>query len=380
MNLTKASSQWMTRPADERYWGLEDMIGAAEIVRRESSEVEIPAAAFRAERSEDGDIGIAHDGRFFSATHFAFQTMAQRAGAPAEYLRRLPADLTVQCLNTGLATIESDSVALVRQNGTTQLRAVTSERYGRVWYDDTVRNLQEIVAGTGWRVPPGRPAVADPRTRIATEEDCLRPGVHGLSIKPGDLIAPAGCYMSDRDIFIFMVDETVEVAPGLFRGFFLANSEVRARVYEITTFLYQSVCGNHIVWSAEGVQTFKVKHLGDNTTERAFMGARHFLGEYKDGGAEKTRLAIEAARTKEIGKDNEEVLENVQDFVNRRRILIPAKRLEEAQEIALTERYGNPRTAFAMVSGLTEIARDISYSDQRANLNREAGKILNMVA
>lgn len=385
-NLHNASAQWQNRPADERFWGIEDMLSAARTLRAESSEVDIPRSQLAAAVGPDGnEIGIYTDKGFTPATHYAFNTLAARANAPAEYLRRLPAELAVTCLNNGLRSLQSDSVALVRSNGSVNLRTITSTKYGRVWYDDTISAIQTQTAGTGWRVPPARPAVADARTRPATEDDILRPGVHGLSIKVGDPIAPAGAYLSDRDMFLFMVDESREVislnGKSLFRGFFLANSEVRARFYSLTTFLYDSVCGNHIVWGAEGVTEFKVKHLGDDwkVNSRALHGGARFLSAYNNAGTGETAEILRLAASKEIGKDEAEVLDNVQDYVNRKRLLIPAKRLQEAQAIALMGNYGNPRTALAMVSGLTQIARDLPYSDERDTLNRQAGKIIDIV-
>lgn len=391
-NLHDASKQWANRPADERYWGLEDMLLAARALRSESREEDLTVDGLRAVEGEGGDIGIiaGKEGEFFSATNYAFDTLCQRASAPAHYMRRLPASLAVQCLNEGLQTLESESVALVRSNGSKELRALTSERYARIWYDDTIQSLANMTEGTGWRVPPGRPAVHDPRTRPATAEDVMRPGAHGLSINIGDPIAPAGCYLSDRDMFVFMVDESREVAPGLFRGFFLANSEVKARVYELTTFLLQSVCGNHICWGVEGVRRFAVKHLGERkstrkefepsrTEIRALEGGKLFLNGYNNASAADEGAILKMAMEKELGTTDEAVLETVTDYVNKRKLLISPKRLEAAQEIAMHGKYGNPRTAFAMVSGLTEIARDLTYADERHALNMAAGKIIDIV-
>jgi hypothetical protein len=70
---------------------------------------------------------------------------------------------------------------------------------------------------TGWRVPPARLAQGDDRqARPATASDVLddREGGGGLSINLGDMIAPAGLYASDRDMFVFMVNEKNPIEDG----------------------------------------------------------------------------------------------------------------------------------------------------------------------
>ena len=51
--------------------------------------------------------------------------------------------------------------------------------------------------------------VDDPAARPATEADVLedRDGGGGLSINISDMIAPAGLYASDRDMFAFLINE-----------------------------------------------------------------------------------------------------------------------------------------------------------------------------
>lgn len=38
--------------------------------------------------------------------------------------------------------------------------------------------------------------------------------------------------------------------------------------------------------------------------------------------------------------------------------------------------YGSPRTVFGLTSGLTEIARDMPFADERTQLDRAAGKLM----
>ena len=144
-------------------------------------------------------------------THYSFGQIASRVKAPPSYLRELPATLAAQNLNYGLANQkdpEASAKLLIHRNGDMLVRCFTSAKYQRIWNYEVSNQLQGLQE-FGWRVPPARPAGLDnERTRIATEADCLVDRKFGsLSVKPGDTIAPAGLYASDRDMFVFMVNE-----------------------------------------------------------------------------------------------------------------------------------------------------------------------------
>ncbi len=67
-------------------------------------------------------------------------------------------------------------------------------------------------------------------------------------------------------MFAFMIDndswvdiEGEQFAP----GFFIWNSEVGRRTVGIETFWFQRICGNHIVWDATEVVSYKRKHTAN---------------------------------------------------------------------------------------------------------------------
>lgn len=53
-----------------------------------------------------------------------------------------------------------------------------------------------------------------------------------------------------------------------------------------------------------------------------------------------------------------------------------AKRPIEDEVAEQTPRYGDPRSAWAMVQGLTEVSQRQSHGIDRVNADRAAGKIL----
>ena len=227
-------------------------------------------------------------------THYAFGQLCGAVGAPASYLRDLPAPVAADCLNAGftrasLETRKTPRDLLLHQNGGLTLRACLSSRYDRVWDDEVCRMLERL---EGWRAPAGRwnGVATDTRKRPATADDIL-PGQ--INIQTGDIIAPAGLYASDHDMFAFLVapDRVIQDGAGgsLMRGIFVRNSEVGDASLSITFFLMQAVCGNHIVWNATGVHEIRVRHLGENTLRRAFRGFEAELRRYRDSGAEEEK-------------------------------------------------------------------------------------------
>lgn len=244
---------------------------------------------------------------------------------------------------------------------------------------ERLRELPE----TGWRVPPARPAQGDnPQSRPATASDVLddREGGGGLSINLGDMIAPAGLYASDRDMFVFMANEKNPVDDGrgnrLSRGFFCWNSEVGDKSFGLMMFLYAHVCGNHIAWGAEDVREVRIRHVG-SANRRAWWEIRRTLSDALERSASEDENRIRAAQNHRIAATKEELLDTIFKF---RWNTVPRKTLELAYQTAekFSDRYGDPRTAWGFGNGLTQLSQTERYAEALVNLDRVAGKILSM--
>lgn len=381
MELFKASQQWSTRPDDERFWTLDEMRNVCKTYADSAKTSSVPYDKLRAEVDE-GEVKIAgRSGVFARLTHWAFGQMARIAEAPAEYLRRLPATLAVQNLNHGLKahTQTNQASLLFHSNGDLILRSVTSDMYSRIWNWELIDRLLPLMA-QGWRVPPARacrPSQAG--ARQATEADVIDSTYakeSGLSIRIGDMIAPAGLYASDHDMFVFMVNEDKRIEDGsdggLGRGFFVENSEVRASALKITQFLYRFVCGNHIVWGASKVREISIRHVG-SADYKAWRHLQMEVKRYSDSSASDLEAKITVARRYEIAKTKDEVLDRL--FGLR---CISRKNLELAYE--LTEKNekqdGNPRTAWGMAQGITRLSQESSYMDERTQLDKAATRVI----
>jgi hypothetical protein len=385
MNLFKASAQWSTRPADERFWNLSEMLDATSSYRMSAKTAKVASKDLRVEAVGSDMRLVGRAGTPATLTHFAFGQLASRAKAPAGYLRELPPTLAAQNLNHGLARAEDSEVALLlHQNGSLVCRAALSDSYSRVWNNDIVRRLTDLTA-QGWKNPAARPAgVAGERTRIATADDVSqRKGLGGLSVKIGDTIAPAGLYASDKDMFAFLVNEETTIddgsEDGLARGFFVWNSEVGDCSFGVSTFLYKHVCGNHIVWGAKDVAEIRVRHVGE-ANARVFQSIAVEMRKYADSAVSDTESQIGAAKRVQLGATKDEAIDAVLAFATKRKIapLTRAKVTEAYQVAAQTDRYGSPRTVWGMVNGLTEVSQRSGFTDDRTKLDRAAGKVMEM--
>jgi hypothetical protein len=349
--LTQAHNQWSRRAPDERYSSLADIHAAAVAARERAVTGKSKLASIRA-IEDNGAVAIeGSSGQRAALSHWAFGQLATKAEAPASYLRTLPASLAVANLNHGLAAVEDCDAAILlnREHGAFTARAITSQKYDRIWNADITRRLQDMEATGPWQPAP---AAFD--------------GSRGL-------------YLSDQDMFCFLVDNErriFETLPGggVSRGFFVSNSEVGAGSFVITTFFYEYVCGNHRVWGASGVKEFRIRHVGD-ANGAAFREMRGTLIEYANASADEDEARIERARNMELGSDKDAVLDAI---FKMRSPLLTRKLASEAYTLAenRVDWYGNPRSVWGMVGAITEIARDKPNASERDALQRAGSKLL----
>lgn len=356
MELFAANKQWSTRPDDERFQSLEDLHAACKGYAASATEKEgYPVEQLRVENVE-GDVQLMGRGNIPARlTHWAFGQLAARVSAPASYLRTLPATLAVQNLNHGLARRVAQTTAdgvvnlLFHTNGSLLLRALTSERYERVWNWEITERLLDLQS-QGWE--PARPD-------IRVKDDRLP------------------LYASDHDMFAFIrsQDRVVKEGSGfLQRGLIVENSEVGASKLRLTRFLYREMCGNHIIWGAEGVTEIALRHVG-NIRER-FSTWQAEIIKYLDSSVSDDEAQIETARTKIIAGTKVEVL----DALFGRRLGLTRKALEGGYDAVNPDQDGDPRSVWGIVQGLTRYSQTVPYADDRTLLDRAAGKIVTLAA
>lgn len=381
LNLMQASTQWMNRPDDERFWTVQEMLEATKRYADNSRETSVRLHNLEARPFEAGFALYSKDSdkpAVFS--HYSFGQLCNLIKAPASYLRSLPGETVATLVNHGIQQRAKDETSamqvLMHRNGVWTMRAITSTHYDRVWNWELCTMLDRA-SHNGWVVPPARPVSSNSaRQRPATESDVLRASSHsGLGIKVGDMIAPAGLYASDKDMFAFMVNENIGYNFGngetLYRGFFISNSEVGDAYLRVTMFYYDTVCGNHIVWGAKNVREVKIKHMGQKAEQFKYYVGKAIKGIENSGHQD--LLQLEAARTIKLGSTKEEVLK-----VAATKFGFTQKDAESvyAKSIEFEDIHGDPRTVWGFTSGVTRYSQQTPYADKRDELDRKVTLIL----
>jgi hypothetical protein len=373
-NLSQAHDQWRTRPADQRFKTIDRMAERLKQYKAASFEAESPLKELELS-VQNGELQIQGKSRKLAyLSHNGFNRLSRELKAPPEYLRTLPEAVVAQNLNYGLKSVNEDTtkkLLLFKQDNDFYVRAITSERYSRIWNYDLAAQIYRY-EHAGWRVPPARPAgVEGEETWIATEEDCME----GSYVKPGELVAPAGLYASEKDMFVFLINPNHEV-DGLFRGVMLWNSEVGDRTLGGMSFLFNGVCGNHIVWGAKEIVSFSKRHIGDMNAcwDKIENGLKGSLEE----SALETHQEIKKAKTTMLGSSKEEVA-----------TLLYNKRLGSLNTFnaAVDEAYNHPEdlggasplSIWGVVQGITRYSQKSPYMDERLKLDTMAGAVGRMV-
>ncbi|NJM54568.1 MAG: DUF945 domain-containing protein [Verrucomicrobiae bacterium] len=279
-------------------------------------------------------------------------------GVPASYARRLPAGLACINLQWNLEhhpTSKPDALILGLDDplelaegepGDPVLRAMTGTTYGRIWDSDVVSGIRKATEGQPWKVPSASYASSDPK-RATT------------------------LYASDRDVFIFLVDESrpIEVnGDTLYRGFYAWNSEVGSAAFGLTTFLYRYVCDNRIIWGATEVEELRIRHTGGAPDRFGREGAR-FLERYAKESSGALEGQIKGAQEKEIA-DSEK---GVHEWLRKRGF---SKSVAEGAVTRAKEDGDNPRNLWSIIQGLTAQARSDAHTDSRVDLERKAGRLM----
>ena len=251
--IGRVSSEWFSRPDDERYLSLSDLYAAVCSRADRATARTVESSVIRVEASRDNAerLALIVPGRDapIAPTHWGFGQLCGLVGAPSTYLRDLPAPLAAINLQHGLLSHRAEMVKTLEvEDGRVELRAVTGPDYGRIWDHELIGAVMKIAGnGTGdtrWKVPgqiDWSTMTHNPFVDVTKDNTTL--------------------YASDRDVFLFLVDDTNPIEAGrlpngdpdlYFRGFYAWNSEVGSKTLGIASFYLRGVCCNRNLWVRRG--------------------------------------------------------------------------------------------------------------------------------
>lgn len=377
-NILTAHTEYANRPADERYPSLDALVAAAQADRQLSKEVnynlrDLRAVALNPEgqpatRPADAKVLRLESPKGRAAfSHWSFGQAARMVGAPAKYLRTLPAALIADCLNHGMHDAAPNGTAatlLVRApNGSPEplIRAATSDSYGRLWdadlYGAVARTFQHDPA---WQLPPT------------------------WDKNPDGTVKREGAYRGDRDSFLILTnggsivtDPTIGSGAGtgtdgnaMYRGIMVRNSEVGASSVTIETVMYRYICGNHILWGASIDQRFRRRHVGTKIVRDAVNQIHDAAYKFTREGAAKDEALIVSLAEREIAHTQAGVIDELRALGYTQEAAANAYAQCEAHEKV------SPRSFWGIVQGTTRESQTTQYADERYELDQLAAAVL----
>jgi hypothetical protein len=355
-NLMEASTQWATRPQDQRFRTLEELSEKVKGRRLRSRSVDIDSQRTKV-TSEGGKLIINGTITPCEPTHWSFGQLSTVIGAPAKYLRTLPQELLVKNLNHGLETTPRDTHKFMtiasEDESVNTLQAITSPTYGRIWDADCVDAVGRIVERSNGRF----------HNPLAYAHKGTPNGFQSIDTSKTER---AGLYASDRDVFMFMIDggSILEAGPRaeLHRGFFVWNSEVGSKTFGLCTFLFNTVCGNNIVWGATDVNRLVIRHTsgGPGRFDSQAMPA---LLDYVNASAAPVEHTIKAASEKIVWDGKDASFAGLLEYLSKASKFSKSE-LRSAIDFAKAEE-GDCRTLWQLVQGFTAYARHVRWGSFR---------------
>ena len=359
------SRQWMSRPDDQRFLSLDTL---AEHVNNRSASavqkiVDVKNIVIEASFSDPEKLTLNHEGVNLSPTNWSFGQLSSLASSPAGYLRKLPASIAAINLQYGLQSLRSENAKLYYSDD--ELYAATGTEYGRVHDIELVRAVQKIAgSGTGetrWKIP----GVMDWST-----------SKHNPFVNP--TIDTTTLYASDRDVFMFLVDDTHPIEIGklpngdpdlIFRGFYVWNSEVGSKTLGISTFMLRGVCQNRNIWGQEDKHSLIIRH-SKNAPNRFAQEAEPALLDYSTQSSTGILYNINQARSAVVASNDDERTNYLKTNG------FNAKQAQHIINTVIKEEDVKPKSVWDFVQGITAVARDLKHTDERIQLEMLAGKMM----
>jgi hypothetical protein len=369
-NVGRVSSEWFSRPDDERFLSLDALYehvrsradGAATRIL-ESRTIRVEARGDDAERLA---LYLPDCKAPTVPTHWSFGQLSGLVGAPSSYLRSLPAALAGINLQHGLLAQRGEQVKLLQtSDGRAELRAVTGPDYGRIWDHELVAAVMGIAGnGTGdtrWKVP----GVLDWATMLYNPHVDVSRDTTTL-------------YASDRDVFLFLVDDTHPIEAGklpngdpdlFFRGFYAWNSEVGSKTLGIATFYLRAVCMNRNLWGVENFEEINIRHSKFAANRFAHQAAPA-LTHFADSSPAGFISGIKTARERVVARTDEDRV----SFLRTRGF----NKSDTTKIIAtvLHEEGHPPASLYDFVQGITAVARSRPHQDDRLEFEGRARRLL----
>jgi hypothetical protein len=189
-------------------------------------------------------------------------------------------------------------------------------------------------------------------------------------------------YASDRDVFLFLVDDTYPIEAGrlvdgspdlYFRGFYCWNSEVGSKTLGIASFYLRAVCQNRNLWGVEDFEEITIRH-SKYAAVRFAHEAAPALESFANSSPAPFVAGIKAARERIVARTDDDRSE----FLRKRGFSKPET--SRIIETVLREEGRPPESLFDFVQGITAVARGKEHQGARLDLEQRTKRLLDQAA
>lgn len=335
-NLTHANRELYRRSPDECFSSLETLAEFCRAQKRQSLDHWHAPQQLRP-LARDGQLLLAAgDEGELQLNDWSFAQLCGLSRVSRETVNRVFPETAARVLSETLPTGHKP-LQLLTANQT--LRSIHGTSYTRLWNIDLVNQIRES----------------------ANDFEPPQEAYNGRT----------GLYAGEQDLFAFLIDPTgwTEIDGEAFApGFFVWNSEVGKRSVGISTFWFQAVCQNHIVWDAVEVVELTRKHTAGVANvlpdiRRALEGLVARRDQRRDGFIK----VISRAMREKLGDDAEAVLKELTKNG------IPRHFAKQALDIAKEQ---GQFTIFSLVDALTRLAGQLVNAGERLELDAKAAQLL----
>ena len=339
--LYQAHDELFRRRPDECFSSVESLIQHCRNEHRESQDRwHLPARLQPVIVGGELSFAAGDDGDFL-LNDWSFSQICRLSGVAKETVNRLSPDTARAVLRE---TLPNGAKPMQILTTGPSIRSIHGAAYSRLWNSE----LLETVAECAGEFSP-------PQTAMT--------GATGL-------------YCGEQDLFAFLIDPAgwIEIGEEAFApGFFVWNSEVGRRSLGISTFWFQKVCQNHIVWDATNVVEFTRKHTG-NVREslleirRMIQALQERRGERKDSFA----TAVRKAMATNVASDSDEAMK----FLSQHSL--PRDTIERA--VKQLGHDGKPFTLWNLVDVLTHMNVNLRFAGDRTEADQKVAKLMQLAA
>jgi len=287
-------------------------------------------------------------------THWSFGQLSRTVGAPAAYLRELPAPLAAQCLNHGIsrASVGVQATLLVQApNGKPEptIRACTSDSYGRVWDAELYGAVLQIIDGAaGWTCEQATRSDRDSSVTLTNKAATLQ----------------------DPSVRAIVNDPRADVGGIMYRSLTIGNSETGGSSVWWESGLFRARCKNLMLWTPTMERSGRRRHVGARVLRDAFREIATIARTYIHQSATRDEQIIRALIDRELAATKDAVIDEL------RAIGCTRAQVEQAYTRCEQTEACSPRSFWGAAQGLTRISQDSPYQDGRFELDQLAAKVL----